>query len=188
MQLEQSFSLQAPPEIVWAAFHDVRLLVECLPGASLKDAASEPAQGEDIPLTFKVKLGPIGASFAGTGRIALDETAQGGNFAGSAVDGKTNSRVKGEARFQVSPADDGTRVTMHVDYTITGALAQFSREGIVRALADTLSRQFAENLQARLQDASDGVASAVADGASAISVWSVLKASWRRSPKPDDAN
>lgn len=204
MQLEQAFTLAAPIEPVWTAFHDVQLLVDCLPGASI-DPAGTPADAQSVPLLFKVKLGPIAAAFAGQGRIALDDTARTGSFAGSAVDTRTSSRIKGEARFSVQPdADDAqsTRVALTVDFTITGALAQFSREGIVRALADQLSRQFAEQLQARLPQAAPSVAEASEDGAAtghaplppatapasrandnAIDLWRLLKA-WLRSLWP----
>lgn len=152
MQLEQSFTLAAEPARVWQAFHDVRLLVECLPGASIQ-ADAQIAEGAEIPLLFKVKLGPIAAGFAGQGQLTLDEASQGGSFAGGAVDAKTNSRVKGQARFALLPDAAGTRVTLAVEFSITGALAQFSREGIVRALAEQLTKQFADNLQARLPQA-----------------------------------
>lgn len=204
MQLEQAFTLAAPIEPVWTAFHDIALLVDCLPGASI-DPAGTPADAQSVPLLFKVKLGPIAAAFAGQGRIALDETARTGSFAGSAVDTRTSSRIKGEARFSVQPdADDArsTRVVLTVDFTITGALAQFSREGIVRALADQLSRQFAEQLQARLPQSAPAVAEAPEGDAAtghapsapaaapasrpndnAIDLWSLLKA-WLRSLWP----
>ena len=152
MQLEQSFTLAAEPARVWQAFHDVRLMVECLPGASIKPGA-ELTEGAEIPLLFKVKLGPIAAGFAGQGQLVLDEAAQSGSFAGGAVDAKTNSRVKGQASFALLPDAVGTRVALVVDFAITGALAQFSREGIVRALAEQLTKQFADNLQARLPQA-----------------------------------
>nr|WP_186329715.1 SRPBCC family protein [Variovorax boronicumulans] len=152
MQLEQSFTLAAEPARVWQAFHDVRLMVECLPGASIKPGA-ELTEGAEIPLLFKVKLGPIAAGFAGQGQLVLDEAAQSGSFAGGAVDAKTNSRVKGQASFALLPDAVGTRVALSVDFAITGSLAQFSREGIVRALAEQLTRQFADNLQARLPQA-----------------------------------
>lgn len=206
MQLEQAFTLAAPVEPVWTAFHDVELLVDCLPGASI-DPAGTPADAQSVPLLFKVKLGPIAAAFAGQGRIALDDEARTGSFAGNAVDTRTSSRIKGEARFSVQPdADDAqsTRVALTVDFTITGALAQFSREGIVRALADQLSRQFAEQLQARLPQTAPAVAEATggeADPATgharkapdaapasrpddnAIDLWRLLK-TWLRSLWP----
>jgi carbon monoxide dehydrogenase subunit G len=153
MQLEQKFSLAAPLATVWAAFHDVGLLIECLPGASID--AAKPENEEGIALTFRVKLGPIAAGFAGRGRMTLDETEKKGGFSGGAVDAKTNSRVKGEAGFALTGEGAGTLVTVTVNFAITGALAQFSREGIVRALAETLTKQFADNLQARLPQAAE---------------------------------
>ncbi len=202
MQLEQSFSLAAPPATVWAAFQDVQLLVDCLPGASIRGVAESLAPGAEIPLLFKVKLGPIAAGFAGQGLLTLDHAAHSGAFSGSAVDAKTNSRVKGEARFQLTAIAVGTLVSMTVDHTVSGALAQFSREGIVRALAEQLTRQFADNLQARLpQQAEEMPASAPScapahpataavnppapaaarpsAGASEIDLWTLLKA-WLR--------
>ena len=187
MQLEQNFSLAAPLDTVWAAFHDVHLLIECLPGASID--AAKPENEEGLPLMFKVKLGPIAAGFAGRGRMLLDEAATSGSFSGSfsgsAVDAKTNSRVKGEAGFVLAEEGEGTLVTVTVNFSITGALAQFSREGIVRALAETLTRQFADTLQARLQRGTAGTVgaassadgeSAAATGDNALNAWTVIKA------------
>ncbi|MYZ44553.1 SRPBCC family protein [Schauerella aestuarii] len=150
MQLEQHFLVAVPLARVWEAFHDPELLVSCLPGASLRG----PAEGSTLPLLFKVKLGPIAAAFAGSGELTLDEAAHCGALSGQAADGKSNSRVKGDAAFDLTEAEGGTRVGVNVTFSITGSLAQFSREGIVRALADQLTRQFADNLQGVLaQDA-----------------------------------
>ncbi|MGH8810868.1 MAG: SRPBCC family protein [Advenella sp.] len=148
MQLEQSITVAVAPEHVWAAFHDPQLLVSCLPGASLRG----PVQDGRLPLLFKVKLGPIVAAFSGEGALALDEATHTGAISGQAADSKTNSRVKGEAGFTVKPAPEGTQVNVTVNFTITGSLAQFSREGIVRGLADQLTRQFAANLQNRITE------------------------------------
>ncbi|OZI45164.1 SRPBCC family protein [Bordetella genomosp. 4] len=147
MQIEQSFDVAMPLATVWAAFHEPALLVQCLPGASLR---GEPI-GDELPLLFKVKLGPIAAAFAGLGSLSLDEAGHSGEMTGQATDGKSNSRVKGAARFAVVPKDSAvTTVNVTVDFSITGSLAQFSREGIVRALGDQLTKQFAQNLQAML--------------------------------------
>ncbi|RQO35713.1 hypothetical protein DBR37_04885 [Herminiimonas sp. KBW02] len=192
MQLEQSFHIAAPTDAVWKAFHDIELLVDCLPGASINKEATATEEGS-IPLLFKVKLGPIAASFAGQGRLNLDEASNTGAIIGTAVDARSNSRVKGEASFTVTAAGDGTDVQVKVDHSITGSLAQFSREGIVRALAEQLTKQFAENLQARLpQPVSAGAVhgSGIADMAtpapakpraaqrdtSSIDLWTLLKA------------
>nr|WP_315594035.1 SRPBCC family protein [uncultured Cupriavidus sp.] len=189
MEIEQRFTLDAAPERVWQAFDDVRLLVNCLPGASIAADADADLSAGNVPLLFKVKLGPIAAAFKGQGELQRDPAARTGAFSGSAVDGKTQSRVKGVARFALQPDDaGGTAVTVAVDYTITGALAQFSREGIVRALAEQLTRDFAQNLQAALPQgvAVDAVGEvpvtarpALHSPNASIDLWSVLKA-WLR--------
>ncbi len=147
MQLEQRFTLAAPPEVAWPAFHRIELLVECLPGASL----TGPAAVGEWPLRFDVKLGPITAGFVGTGRVSTDDRTHSGRFEGSATDKRTSSRVKGSASFAVEPGSSGSIVRITVDYALTGTLAQFSRGGLVRELASALTAQFAANLSARLQ-------------------------------------
>lgn len=146
MQIEQRFELPVPPAAAWPAFHDIALLVECLPGASL----TGPVEGGEVPLRFAVRLGPIAAGFVGAGKVSFDEAAQGGRFEGAAADRKTNSRVKGAADFSLAPHEGGTVVTVRVDYTLSGTLAQFGRAGIVRELATALTAQFAANLESRL--------------------------------------
>lgn len=146
MQLEQQFDLPLPPAAVWPAFGDVALLVGCLPGASL---AGDEADGQ-WPLRFDIRLGPVAASFGGQGRLTRDDATQSGRFEGQASDRKTGSRVKGAAAFALAPAGAGTRVSVSVDYTLTGVLAQVGRGGIVKEVAGALTAQFASNLQQRL--------------------------------------
>jgi len=146
MQIEQRFELPSAPELAWPAFRDIALLVECLPGASL----AGPIENDEVPIRFDVKLGPISAGFVGTGRATFDDAARSGRFEGSAADRKTNSRVKGAADFTMTASAGGSSVAVVVDYALTGSLAQFSRAGIVRELANALTAQFAGNLAARL--------------------------------------
>lgn len=154
MQLEQQFDLPVPPASAWPAFGDMPLLVSCLPGAALTGEAVDGTW----PLRFDVKMGPMAAGFVGSGQASHDDAAHSGKFEGAATDKRSQSRVKGSAAFSLHPtpadagsAGAGTRVTVVVDYTLTGPLAQFSRGGLVRELASALTAQFAANLAARLQ-------------------------------------
>jgi carbon monoxide dehydrogenase subunit G len=149
MQLEQRFELPASPAQAWPSFKDIALLVDCLPGASL----TGPAEGDQWPMRFDVRLGPIAAAFAGQGRVSFDDEARHGRFEGQAVDRRTQSRVKGTATFRLEPAGTGTQVLVDVDYTLTGSLAQLGRGGIVRELASALTAQFAGNLAGRIAPA-----------------------------------
>ena len=184
MQLEQSFDLPASPALAWPSFKNVELLVECLPGAAL----TGPAADGELPLRFDVKLGPIAAGFVGSGRVSFDDSAQGGRFEGTAIDRRTNSRVKGAAEFKLAAEGSGTRVSVLVDYSLTGTLAQFSRGAIVRELASALTAQFAANLSQRAQVAAPGPAVAPAAPAAAAKapldarrlLMVVLRARWQR--------
>ena len=182
MQLEQRFPLPAPPALVWAAFRDVPLLVECLPGASLTGAEADGAW----PLRFDAKLGPIAAGFVGKGRASFDDAARAGTFEGSAADARTQSRVKGVASFRVESEGETSLVVVGVDYALTGSLAQFGRGGIVRELANALTTEFAARLAKRLpQAAADTPAPSAISAASApldagSLLGQVLRARWRR--------
>ncbi|ROO24550.1 hypothetical protein SAOR_15305 [Salinisphaera orenii MK-B5] len=147
MDVEQRFTIDVPADDVWRAFKDPALLVDCLPGASLR----EPVDGSHLKLLFQVKLGPITAAFTGEGDLQLDDDRRRGGLEGRGTDRKSNSRVKGEAAFAVVAEGAATAVDLSVRFSITGKLAQFSREGIVQALADQLTRDFADNLQHALQ-------------------------------------
>jgi carbon monoxide dehydrogenase subunit G len=170
VQVEQSFEVQYPAALVWRSFHDTEGIVGCLPGASL---TAPPVDG-DLKLAMTVKLGPIVAAFAGEARMNLDDAAHSGSVAGGGSDRKSGSRVKGEAKFslhELAQAQPATRVDVVVDFTITGALAQFSRGGIVQELATRLTEAFAANLRAKLEaESQQGTAAPAAVAASTQAV------------------
>ena len=149
MEIAQRFTVPYPRDVVWACFHDTAAIVACLPGAAL---SAEPQDGQ-LKLAMTIKLGPIVATFAGDGLMTLDEAAYRGSVSGTGIDRKSASRVKGEAAFALDASVPGeTSVDVKVDYTIAGALAQFSRGGIVIELATRLTEAFAGNLKKRLDE------------------------------------
>jgi carbon monoxide dehydrogenase subunit G len=151
VQLEQSFALPFPLAAAWAAFADVPMLVSCMPGAALQGEPRSVDHGADIDLIFTVKLGPITGAFQGHGEVRRDAAAHSGTFSGAGADRKSSSRVKGEAKFALTATGEReTRVDINVNYSLTGALAQFSRGAIVQELAAALTRDFAANLRARI--------------------------------------
>jgi uncharacterized protein len=147
LEILQSFEVPFPADFVWRFFHDVEAIVGCLPGAGL---TAPPDEGK-LALSMSVKLGPIVAQFAGNGEMRLDEAARRGSIAGTGSDRRSGSRIKGEAAFALhEEGTDETRIEIRVDYAIAGSLAQFSRGGVVRELAERLTRQFSDNLRTQL--------------------------------------
>ena len=82
----------------------------------------------------------------------------------AAANSRTNSAASGEVSYVLTEEKAGaaTRVDVEVGYALTGALAQFSRSGIVNDLAERLTAAFARNLESRLSGGTDSASGAPA--------------------------
>jgi carbon-monoxide dehydrogenase small subunit len=149
-RLEQSFTIRHPRAAVWAMFRDLPRVVSCMPGASL----TEPPQGGQIKGLITVKLGPIHANFSGEADVELDDAAYAGVIRGTGLDTGHSSRARGEVHYVLVEEDSraATRVDVTVAFSLSGTLAQFSRVGIVNAVANRLTQAFAANLERALGD------------------------------------
>lgn len=152
MLLTHSFTVDAPPERVWAYFLDVPRLAPCLPGASLT--------GDDGDGTYDgavvAALGPVRLHFSGTAKIVeTDEAAHRMvlHAAGSEARGRGTAEMTLTARLTGSGS--GTRVDTEQDLTISGAAANFGR-GLIADVTGVLLGQFAECVQANLDAQAQG--------------------------------
>jgi carbon-monoxide dehydrogenase small subunit len=144
----QDFTVAYPADAVFALFGHIEDVTSCLPGAFI---TARPT-ADSVEGGIRVKIGPIAAAFAGTARIARDETARSGRIIGAGADAGGRSTTQGMISYRVRDGlTAGTaRVELQVGYTLKGALAQFSRPGLVRDLAARITAQFAANLEAKL--------------------------------------
>ena len=153
MRLEQSFEVDAPLERVWSALLDIERVVPCLPGAGVE------GRNEDGSFagTFKVKVGPTTATYAG--KLAFENVDEAAHTATMQANGSERRGQGGARATIVSTLDaDGqrTRVQTDTDYQITGRLARFGRGGMIEDIAERLLREFADNLQELLQEQGRG--------------------------------
>lgn len=140
--VRQSFLLDAPLPVVWQRFGEVPAMVRCIPGASL---VSEAADGT-YNIKMRIKMGPIGAEFAGTASQQRDDAMMAGVIHGAGRDTKSASLAEGELNYRLTAEGEGTRVDIEVSYLLSGALAQFARAGIVTHFIGAITAQFAANL------------------------------------------
>jgi carbon-monoxide dehydrogenase small subunit len=154
--LAQSFVVRHPRQAVWRFMQEIEQVAACMPGAAL----TGPVRDGRLEGRIAIKLGPIGATFAGEGAMALDEAQLRGTIEGSGRDRRSATRAKGRVEYRLIEEDSGaaTRVEVEVAFALAGPLAQFSRGGIVSDLAARLTAAFAENLQARLDAVASGAA------------------------------
>jgi uncharacterized protein len=153
MKLEQSFEVAAPLDQVWAALIDVERLAPCLPGADLG------ARNDDGTYdgSFRVKIGPTAAVYAGTVAIeAVDEAAHTTTLQASGTDRRGQGGARATVVSAVKEAGPGTTVVeVSSDYTITGRLARFERGGMIDEIGTRLLTEFAAALQSMLTGPGD---------------------------------
>lgn len=157
MLLENSFVVPAGPEKAWALLMDVPRVIPCLPGAEL----TETVDATTWKARVNVKLGPVALVFAtDVRREEADPRALRTTIAADARE--LRGRGAGRARIESSlaPHDDGTRVLIRTDLTLSGTVAQSSR--LVEAVSTQLVQSFADCLKAQLAGTEAEAAAAVA--------------------------
>src|SRR5262249_35417958 len=98
------------------------------------------------------RLGPVALTFAGTVKFeAIDDAARTARVKAQGADAKGRGGANAAASFRLEPTPAGSRVLVHTDLALSGAVAQYGRGvGMIQATAAQLMKQFAENLKAQL--------------------------------------
>ena len=180
VELRQSFSVAFPRDRVWSFFADLEQVARCMPGARL----TAPMQGSRAEGEVNVKLGPIVSAFQGTLDVARDDSQFKGTVRGAGRDAKSPSSARAIIAYGVqSTAAAASQVDVSVKFLLTGTLAQFSRSGLIRDVADHLTRVFAQNLEARLSGRPAATEAAETLDAAAIArsaLWARISGFFRR--------
>jgi hypothetical protein len=82
---------------------------------------------------------------------AADNTAHTARVKAQGADAKGRGSAQAEATFRLEPSAAGSKVLVHTNLTLSGAVAQYGRGvGMIQATASTLMNQFANNLKKQL--------------------------------------
>ncbi len=147
VELRQSLRIPYPRSQVWEFFQDLGQVARCIPGATLTNVTAEGrGQGEII-----VKLGPIVSVFAGAIEAEGDAARFTGHVRGAGRDAKSGSNARAVLDYRLGAIDGAsTEVAIAVKFLLSGALAQIGRSGLVKDVANHLTRRFASNLEAAM--------------------------------------
>ena len=156
MEFDNSFEVPLPIGDAWKVLMDIRRVAPCMPGAELTDVVDERTYKGKIG----VRLGPVALTFAGTVKFEeIDDANRTARVAAQGNDAKGRGAANAVASFHLEPAGGGTKVLVHTNLTLSGAIAQYGRGvGIIQMTAAQIITQFANNLRAQL--AQDGAANA----------------------------
>ena len=154
MEFDNAFEVPLPVDDAWKVLMDIRRIAPCMPGAELTDVVDERTYKGKIG----VRLGPVALSFAGTVKFEdIDHANRSARVSAQGSDAKGRGAANAIAAFRLEPANGGTKVLVHTNLTLSGAVAQYGRGvGIIQLTAAQIINQFANNLKAQL--AMDGAA------------------------------
>jgi hypothetical protein len=149
MQLENSFTVDAPPDTVFAYLLDVNRVVGCVPGAELTEVVD--------PTTFKgkvkIKVGPITVAYSGTARIAnRDDAGRSATLEGEGRETTGQGSARAKALMKVDAEGTGSVVRVTTDYTVAGRVAQFGR-GVMEDVSRRIVNDMAACIKANVERA-----------------------------------
>ncbi len=163
MEFDNSFEVPLPPAQAWPVLMDVRGIAPCMPGAQLTEVIDDKNYKGNI----SVRLGPVALTFAGIVTFEeIDNVNHSARVRAQGTDAKGRGAAQAKSTFRLEPAGTGSKVLVHTDLTLSGAVAQYGRGvGMIQATASAIMNQFANALKAQLAQ-SKPAAAAPAAGAS----------------------
>jgi carbon monoxide dehydrogenase subunit G len=141
VQLENSFTVPATPEVAWGVLLDVERVAPCMPGATLTSH-----EGDNFAGTVKVKVGPISMTYKGTAAfVDRDDAARTVKIDAKGKETRGAGTANATITCTLTPEGEGTRVDVLTDLAITGKPAQFGR-GVIGEVAAKVITQFSASL------------------------------------------
>jgi uncharacterized protein len=150
VEFDNSFEVPLRPAEAWPLLMDIRRIAPCMPGAEVTEVVDDTTYKGRIA----VRLGPVALAFAGVIKFEeLDGVNYTARVKAQGSDAKGRGAANATAAFRLEPAGSGSKVLVHTDLALSGAVAQYGRGvGIIQATAGQIMTQFAANLRAQIAD------------------------------------
>lgn len=141
MKLDNSFTIDASPEVVWSTLLDIERVAGCMPGAEVIGVSDDGGYDANV----KVKIGPMAMTYRGSLMVAEQDDAQ-----RRAVMSAKARELRGQGTAKASMvmsvlSADTTTVQVDTDMQVTGRVAQMGH-GVMQDVANRLMSDFARNL------------------------------------------
>lgn len=153
MLINSDFEVAQPLEKVWTFFDNIPQVAACLPGAELTDEVSEGKYLGKVA----IRMGPVKLAFAGKADIVDRDDANHKIVVDAAG---ADEKGRGQASMMVTAnlvsTARGTKVAVLQDLQLSGAAAQYGR-GMISDVTSILMRDFATNMQNRIEAIEKGL-------------------------------
>ncbi len=138
MKMTGNQRIAAPRQRVWEALNDPEVLRRCVPGCQ----SLEKEPDGRLKATVAIKIGPIGARFAGAVTLSELDPPNSYTISGEGQAG-TVGFARGGAKVRLADDNGGTLLSYEVDAQVGGRLAQLGGP-IIDATAKQLAAKFFE--------------------------------------------
>lgn len=148
MLVTNEFEVAQPIDKVWDFVQHVPNVAACLPGAEITEDLGEDHYAGRVNL----RMGPVKLEFAGKAHVVeRDEEQHLVAMDASGSDKRGRGNVEMTVTARLAPGAGGaTKVTVDQDLQISGAAAQYGR-GMITDVSSVLMKQFATNMQERIE-------------------------------------
>ena len=153
MLIKSDFEVPEPPDKVWRFFDDIPQVAACLPGAELTDDLGDDKYRGRV----SIRMGPVRMRFAGTAEIKdRDDAARRIVVEAAGADEKGRGQAAMSVTANVVATARGSRGEVAQDLQLSGAAAQYGR-GMISDVTSVLMRDFATNMQTRIDAIEKGL-------------------------------
>jgi carbon monoxide dehydrogenase subunit G len=143
MKLTNEVHIAQDPAAVFATLLDVERVAGCMPGSKLTGRVDDSTYSGEV----KVKVGPLGVSYAGTVKfLSVDSAARVAVLKASGREQHGQGNADAHVTARVLPDGAGSKVAIETDLMIRGKVAQFGR-GVIGEVSQRLIDQFAQNVE-----------------------------------------
>ncbi len=164
MEFDNTLDVPLPPGEAWKLLLDIKRIATCIPGAELTEVVDD--------VTYKgkvaVRIGPVALSLVGQAKFEeIDHANYKARVKAHGADPKGRGSTDSVIDFRIEPAGTGSKVVIHTNVKLSGAIAQYGRgAGMIQSFASQLIGQFGEALKAQLMTIQSSVAGTEAPVAS----------------------
>ncbi len=148
MEFDNTLEVPLPLAEAWQLLLDIKRIAACIPGAELTEIVDERTYKGKVA----VRIGPVALSLVGHARLEnIDIANHQARVKAHGSDPKGRGSTDSVISFRLEPSESGTRVLIHADVKLAGAIAQYGRgSGMIQSVASQLIGQFGEALKAQI--------------------------------------
>jgi hypothetical protein len=170
IEIEETFQVRAPIDMVWGFLLDAQRVAPCMPGAALDEVVDERTFLGNV----KIKVGAITTRYKG--KVQLTKVDADARTIEMSAEGRETSggTAKGVMASAMRALPDGrTEVIAKATVDLTGRIVQVGR-GMIQGVSHQLFLQFVAAVQGQLEPlAAAGAASAAPGGAAGATIGSI---------------